>query len=125
MLRCNECDRLHQEDAIETTEGEPFLFFGDGYELEETNGYIVVVKSPYYTVAGLCSQCYPNAGNLEETESGVHKTYCLGHEWFNDPVAIYPVYSVDTDKLIYPDFIREYPLVTPVGFNNRRFIDLK
>lgn len=125
ILRCNSCNSLYQEDGIETTEGEPRLFFGDGYELEQSDSspYITVVKSPFYTLTRLCTQSFPNAGNLEDTESGVHKTYCLGHEWFNDPVAIYPVYSVDTDKLVYPRQTKE-PVIAPVYLDGRRFIDL-
>ncbi|HYT46547.1 MAG TPA: hypothetical protein VEP90_29740 [Methylomirabilota bacterium] len=63
---------------------------------------VFVLKSPYYTFAQYCSPCVPGAGNLNSyCENGV-KTYCLGHDWFDDGKAPYPVYSVETNKEVAP-----------------------
>lgn len=40
-------------------------------------------------------------------ESGV-KTYCVGHDWFEDGKAPYPVYSVATGELVAPEPPRQY-----------------
>ena len=57
----------------------------------------MVLRSPYYTYAQYCSPCVPGAGSLDnpvsESDGGV-KCYCFGHDWFDDDVAPYPVYSV-------------------------------
>lgn len=68
---------------------------------------IMLIKSPYYTLARPCSPCYPNAGDLDSTENGTFKTYCFGHDdWFDGP-APYPVYSVKTNELIaVPEYLK-------------------
>lgn len=64
---------------------------------------IFIIKSDYYTYAQFCSPCAPGAGYLlNHCESGP-KTYCLSHDWFENNVAPYPVYSVKTGELIQPE----------------------
>jgi hypothetical protein len=60
----------------------------------------MVLKSPYYTYANYCSPCVPGAGNLDDIVEGEVKTYCFGHDWFEEEKAPYPVYSVATGELI-------------------------
>lgn len=61
-----------------------------------------IFKSPYYTLAQFCSPCAPGAGYiLNHTSEGV-KAYCFGHDFFAEGVAPYPVYSVETGKLVSP-----------------------
>lgn len=57
-------------------------------------GDIFILKSPFYTLCGLCSPCAPNAGYL--TSEGEYMTYCFGHDWFEGGKAPYTVYSVKT-----------------------------
>lgn len=76
----------------------------DGYSLnEDDSGDLWVFKSPYFTYAQFCSPCAPGACYLlnpleEPCES--NRCFCLHHEWFENDVAPYPVYSVATGKLI-------------------------
>lgn len=106
------------------------LHYDDGEyiidKLDETD--LFVAKSPYFTFAPECSPCAPGAcylrngikltdgvpeqyspGQLEDVRNpypnrDLHKTYCLGHEWFEeDHPAPYAIYSVETGKLIPPE----------------------
>ena len=63
---------------------------------------IMILSSPYYTLAQYCSPCCPGAGNLDCAMDGGHKTYCFGHDWFDEGKAPYPVYSVETGELVEP-----------------------
>jgi hypothetical protein len=58
---------------------------------------LMVTLSPYYTRAQFCSPCVPGAGNLDNPCPDGPKTYCLGHDWFDDERAPYPVYNVSDD----------------------------
>ena len=63
---------------------------------------IFVTKSKYFTYAQFCSPCAPGAGyllNYTDPDVGV-KTYCFGHDWFENGKAPYPVYEVDTGKQV-------------------------
>jgi len=73
----------------------------DNYKAQvDEMGDIFLFESPYYTFAGFCSPCAPGAGHLRSiTPNGV-KTYCFGHDWFDNEEAPYPVYCVKTGKLI-------------------------
>jgi len=62
---------------------------------------IFVLESPYYTKCGFCSPCAPGAGYLL-SESDDCKAYCFGHDWFDDGVAPYTVYSVATGEIVQP-----------------------
>ncbi len=62
---------------------------------------IMIIQSPYYTLAPFCSPCCPGAGNLDQAGDGV-KTYCFGHEWFDGGRAPYPVYRVSDGSLVEP-----------------------
>ena len=76
----------------------------DGYELTDClDNDIFVLKSPYYTFAQFCSPCVPGAGNLDNAMPDGVKTYCLGHDWFEEGKAPYPVYSVETDLRVDVD----------------------
>ena len=66
-------------------------------------GDIMIMRSPYFTYAQFCSPCVPGAcyliNFLSEPEEN-NRAYCFGHDWFEDGIAPYPVYSVKTGKLI-------------------------
>lgn len=61
---------------------------------------LFVLKSPYYTWAQFCSPCVPGAGNLDTpTQAGVGvKCYCLGHDWFENGKAPYPIFEINSGK---------------------------
>lgn len=59
-------------------------------------------RSPYYTLAQYCSPCAPGAGYLlNPCPCGV-KTYALGHDWFEEDRAPYPIWNCRTNKLVKP-----------------------
>lgn len=86
--------------------GEPigWNYSGDGYALVDClDSDIMVLKSPFYTYAEYCSPCVPGAGNLNQAgdkQSGGAQSYCLGHDWFEDGKAPYPVYCIGTNDEI-------------------------
>ena len=93
-------------DAIEQdiadnyqSDDDQYRYEQDGYIIETTSLGLYVIKSPYYTHAQFCSPCCPGAGNLDTPCEDGPKTYCLGAEWFDDK-PLYPVYAVETGKLI-------------------------
>lgn len=61
---------------------------------------LMVLKSPYYTFAQFCSPCVPGAGNLDNPMDDGVKCYALGHDWFEDGEAPYPLYRVDTGERV-------------------------
>ena len=60
----------------------------------------MILKSDYYTHAQFCSPCVPGAGNLDSPCDSGEKAYCLGHDWFEDGIAPYPVYRVSDNARI-------------------------
>lgn len=93
-----------------------WLYESDGYKLTNCLDYdVFVLTSPYFTYARPCSPCVPNAGDLDSAceenadcfnPCGIgigeksFKTFCLGHEWFENDCAPYAVYSVETGEII-------------------------
>ena len=64
---------------------------------------LMVIMSPYWTYARFCSPCVPGAGDLDakvHDGQGDCKAYCLGHDWFDDGKAPYPVYRVSDDSIV-------------------------
>jgi hypothetical protein len=108
---CDGCRiRFDGEDAYgDSPSG--FTYEQDGYAAQcGEDGDIFIVKSPFFTYAQFCSPCAPGACHLgnpledpnPEEDSG-NRAYCFGHDWFEDGVAPYPVYSVETGELVQPD----------------------
>jgi len=80
-----------------------FTYDSDGYKAYAgDDGDIFILKSPYYTKCQFCSPCAPGAGYLMHFMDNGIKTYCFGHDWFEEGKAPYPVYSVETGKVILP-----------------------
>ncbi len=85
--------------------------------LYEREGYVIqtcldtdffVSKSPYFTFAQFCSPCVPGACNLDSPLDpavwpDANKCYCLGHDWFEDNKAPYPIFSVETGTQVNPE----------------------
>jgi hypothetical protein len=85
---------------------EPIGFFLDDGEYLATDcldNDVMVFRSPYYTRSQFCSPCVPGAGNLDCPCNEGEKTFCFGHDWFEDGVAPYPVYDVTTGKVVSPE----------------------
>ncbi len=94
---CVDCKACYWSDDVTPDEAIGWSYDRDGYKLTDClDTDIFVLASPYYTFAQFCSPCVPGAGNLDnamEPEEGV-KTFCLGHDWFDDDKAPYRVFSV-------------------------------
>ena len=105
---CSECGRDFEEHSdMDYIEAVSFFYASDGYEAEAStdSGDIFITKSPYFTYAQFCSPCAPGAVHLENPLKEFdenQKGYCFGHDWFENEVAPYPVYSVKTGELVKP-----------------------
>ena len=101
---CIACKYTFNSDEAYPDEPAGYSYDGEGYKLTDClDSDIFVLKSPYYTFAQFCSPCVPGAGNLETFCENGPKTYALGHDWFEDQKAPYPVYSVETGELVKPE----------------------
>lgn len=100
---CVPCKRTFWSDEAYSDEALGYSFEGDGYKLTDClDTDIFVLKSPYYTYAQFCSPCVPGAGNLNTPCENGPKTYCLGHDWFEEGIAPYKVYSIETNQEVKP-----------------------
>jgi len=102
---CQDCGYELSDADIDLREPTACEFDQEGYLLSQDldSPDIFVLKSPYYTYAQFCSPCAPGACYLTSPLDVPHednKCYCLGHDWFEDGKAPYPVYSVDTGERI-------------------------
>jgi hypothetical protein len=93
----------YPEDLAEDEECDPscFTYEGEGIAAQQSHDSpdVWVFKSPYFTYAQFCSPCAPGACYLLNPctpESGAARAYCFGHDWFEEGIAPYPVYSVET-----------------------------
>ncbi len=102
---CSGCK--YHFDSDEAFSDEPV----GGYKVDDgeykatcgSDGDIFILESPYFTYAQFCSPCAPGACYLRnplETPVEANRAYCFGPDWFEDNKAPYPVYSVETGKLI-------------------------
>lgn len=100
---CEACEASHWSDMV----------YGDdpvGHTLDDgeykasigTDGDMMLVSSPFYTLAGFCSPCAPGAGHLESPCDDGVKTYCLNHDWFTDGKAPYTVFRVSDGSIVEP-----------------------
>jgi hypothetical protein len=98
---CLSCETTFFGDAVYSDEPTGHSYDNDGYKLTDClDSDIMVIASPFYTLAPFCSPCVPGAGNLDSAcEDGV-KTFCLGHDWFESGKAPYAVYSVETGAVV-------------------------
>lgn len=113
---CFVCLRTFEGGSCIPEEALDFTYGSEGYQLHQTHDDcdLWVTKSPYYTYAQFCSPCAPGAGCLRSPfepksptdgnyrylaeDAGFPKVYCLGHDWFEDSLAPYRVFSVETDE---------------------------
>lgn len=101
---CPACELSHWSDAVYGDEAIGHDLDSDGYRGRvDSHNDLMLFKSPFFTLCQFCSPCAPGAGHLENAVRDGVKTYALGHDWFRDGVAPYPVYSVETGELVAPD----------------------
>jgi len=104
---CTDCMIFFGSD--EAYGDEPLSHYLDDGEYKATQGGddcdIFVLRSPFFTYGPFCSPCAPGAVYLRDADGDAEhgaKAYCFGHDWFEDNVAPYPVYSVATGELVNP-----------------------
>lgn len=106
---CVECKHFFGSESAFGDEALGFTYAEDGYKAESClDSDVMILESPFYTYAPFCSPCVPGAGNLNaiqttriDAKSGV-KTYCFGHDWFEDGKAPYRVFNVADDTEVMP-----------------------
>jgi hypothetical protein len=76
---------------------------GEYQAVDCLNTDILITKSPYFTYAPFCSPCVPGAGNLDSADDDGVKTYCFGHDWFDDGKAPYRVFRVTDGAEVLPE----------------------
>ena len=101
---CPTCETCFWSDEAFGDEPLAWTFKDSEYTAEQSGSDcdIFVTRSPFYTFAPFCSPCAPGAGYLGSADgcdetNGV-KTYCFGHEWFDDGRAPYRVFNVETNE---------------------------
>jgi hypothetical protein len=89
-VKCPACGFKPDDDSQFHRE-EPLAHYykKDGYQLHQSfdDPDIFIIKSPFFTYSQFCSPCAPGAGyvlNSVNPEDGGIKTYCLGHDWFEE-----------------------------------------
>jgi len=101
---CENCEYIFDGEQAYPEEPLYFWYNSNGYVIKQTDEVdIFVLKSPYFTYGQFCSQCAPGAIYLEnpiKEKDDNNKGYCLGHGWFEGEKAPYPVYSVETGRLV-------------------------
>jgi ribosomal protein L37AE/L43A len=100
---CEACEICFESGDAFGDEPRSWSYSGDGYELVDClDSDIMVLKSQFYTLGNYCSPCVPGGVSLESSNPDGAKAYCLGHDWFEEGKAPYPVYSVETGKEVAP-----------------------
>ena len=103
MILCPDCNEDFTDSDCLPEEPLALTYERDGYKCSQgSDGDIFILESPYYTFAQFCSPCAPGACYLTSTcePDTNNRAYCFGHDWFEDGIAPYPVYSVETGKLV-------------------------
>ena len=107
-MRCAHCHKTFSRDESFAEDASEYILDDGEYKASQggDDTDIFILKSPYYTFAPFCSPCAPGAGYLssdsQHDESNGVKTYCFGHDFFDDNKAPYRVYSVADDKEVTP-----------------------
>ena len=102
---CHACKYVFGSESAFGDEPREYTYEKEGYAMRQGQDDcdVWVMASPYFTYAQFCSPCAPGAcyllNSLDEPSES-NKCYCLGHDWFEDNKAPYPVYSVETGELV-------------------------
>ena len=111
---CLACGRELDPEDWDFTGPSCFYCQEDGYEAGTClDTDIMIYKSPYFTYGEFGSPCVPGAIVLEENAGDFQRkfhnlsltdgrAYCFGPDWFEDGVAPYPVFRVDTGEPAVP-----------------------
>ena len=101
---CPNCGEEVNEYDFDCLEATSYYINDNEYQAESSGDMvdIFIAESPYYTTCNYCSPCAPGAGYLTDYNSDGIKTYCFGHDWFEDGKAPYKVFDVKTNKEVKP-----------------------
>lgn len=101
---CESCELAFPSEQAWGDEPLGWSYSGDGYDLVDClDSDIMVLASSFYTFGNYCSPCVPGAVSLESDNPDGAKAYCLGHDWFEEGRAPYPVYSIETGAIVEPE----------------------
>jgi len=66
-------------------------------EYHSSDNSIIVLKSPYTTLAPLASPCFPNGCYIDDETTGTtgYKCYCLPSDWFENNIAPYKYQKIN------------------------------
>lgn len=74
------------------------------YEAEQIGSdRILIIKSPYYTLAAYCSSLASGACFLERPVGDGARAYCFDRYWFEEDVAPYPIFRVSDNSYVKPE----------------------
>lgn len=98
---CDHCKLILDSQYVTPDEPIGLKYERNGYKITDClDSDLFILESPFYTHAQYCSPCVPGAGSLDNPIDGGPKTYCLGHDWFEDGKAPYPVFNVKDDSVV-------------------------
>jgi hypothetical protein len=102
---CEGCEYPFTSDDAYGDEPRGYILDDSEYKARiDSDGDVWVFASPYFTYARFCSPCAPGACSLlYPVDEGGPRAYCLGHDWFEDDRAPYPVYCVSDGALVQPE----------------------
>lgn len=102
--RCPHCYKTLEESDFYDIESCGFKIEDGEYTATQSNddSDIFIIASQFYTTCQYCSPCAPGAGYITNTVKNGIKAYCFGHDFFDNGVAPYPVYSVETSEKVNP-----------------------
>lgn len=96
---CESCKYLFGSESAYPDEAQGWHIDDGEYKVIDClDNDAMVIASPYYTIVQFCSPCVPGAGNLDNACEDGARTYCFGHDWFEDNKAPYPVFLVFTGE---------------------------
>ena len=99
---CEYCEKGFLSEECFPESPISFSIDKNGYEVSTGSecGDLFITKAPFYTHAAFCSPCAPGACYLTSPVPEGERAYCFGHDWFEGNKAPYPVYNVETGKLV-------------------------
>lgn len=97
---CPSCGKLIREEEQYGDEPDARVVDDGAYKAHiDSDGDVWFEKSPFYTHAAFCSPCAPGACHLNSPCDDGERTFCPGHDWFEDG-APFPIYKVENDERV-------------------------
>ena len=102
VFTCKSCNKEVTDNDYDCIEPVSYVVEDKEYTAEsDSYGDIFITRSPYYTLCGYCSPYAPGAGYITDTREEGIKAYCFGADYFDNDNCPYPIYDVETGKLLY------------------------